>query len=46
MKTSLHKCLNKIAERANKKAFKQINIKRKKIGLPPLKFNPSRNYWI
>jgi len=46
MKTALTKALEKIAAKANREAFKKINLKRKKMGLPLLTFNPSRNYWI
>lgn len=45
-KSSLSSVLNKIAARANRAAFKKINTKRKKMGLPLLAYNPSRNYWI
>lgn len=45
-KSSLASSLDKIAARANRAAFKKINAKRKKIGLPPLVYNPARNYWI
>jgi uncharacterized protein YkwD len=45
-KSALSNSLNEIAVRANKKAHKEINAKRKKNGLPALKYNPNRNYWI
>jgi hypothetical protein len=45
-KSSLASSLEKIAARANRAAFKKINAKRKKMGLAPLAYNPSRNYWI
>lgn len=45
-KSALSKTLNKIAARANRAAFKKINDKRKKMGMPLLAYNPSRNYWL
>ena len=45
-KSALTKYLEKVAEKANRAAFKKINAKRKKSGLPLLTFNPSRTYWI
>lgn len=43
--SALQKALAKVAERANRKAFKQMNARRKKMGLPLATYNPARTYW-
>ena len=45
-KGSLEEALKKISDRANRKAFKEINKQRKERGVSLLKFNPQRSYWI